>query len=834
MQARTRFVLARRFARAALLVAIAVACQEREAGFGLDNTSVATVSVSPPTASLSIPGSLQLTATARDSAGQTVNGKTFEWTTTASSVATVDANGMVHGMGVGTATIRATVDSKSGTATVTVNSTPVQSVEVTPDAASVLVTTTVQLTATPRDASGNPLTGRVVTWSSANPTRASVSSSGLVTGLVIGSTTITATSEGRNGTAAITVTQVPVASLEVSPASASLFIAGTRQLTATARDAGGNVLTLRPVTWRSSDTTKVRVSATGLVTGVGVGTAAVTATCEGQTAAASIDVSVAPVATVQVTPATPSVAINATVQLTAVLRDANGTTLTGRPITWSSTDSTRAQVNSTGLVLGIAAGPVTIRATSEGITGSAAATVTAAAVATVTVAPASSNIVVGDSVPLTATLRDAGGNVLTGRTVTWTSSHPSTRASVSATGMVRGVGVGTATITAASEGRTGTATVAVAAVPPAPVATVTVTPASDTIASGATQQLTATLRDAGGNILTGRTVTWSTSNGAVASVNSTGLVQGTGAGTATITATSETQTGTASILVTAAPPGTVLFTEAFDDTQFGNRSWYDLGSPTISTVEKHSGNASLEARWPTSGNASFTSTVGTMRRLFTPTSSLYVSYWVKYSTNYVGSGQTYHPHEFMILSTRDADFAPLASNYLNAYIEQNYQNGGIPRLLIQDNRMIDITQILVNLAGVTENRSVSGCNGTTGPGLTECYNVSGSEWYNARRFDAPSVGFRPSPGTDYKSDWNHVEVYFQLNTIAGGIGQANGIVRYWLNGNLKMEFTNVMFRTGANPTLQFKQFVIGPYIGDGSSVNQTMWVDDLTVGTARP
>jgi len=68
----------------------------------------------------------------------------------------------------------------------------------------------------------------------------------------------------------------------------------------------------------------------------------------------------------------------------------------------------------------------------------------------------------------------------------------------------------------------------------------------------------------------------------------------------------------------------------------------------------------------------------------------------------------------------------------------------------------------------------------------------------------------------------------------GGIGQADGIVRYWLNGNLKMEFTNVMFRTGANSTLQFKQFIIGPYIGDGSSVDQTMWVDDLMVGTARP
>ena len=816
----------------AVILAVALACQPRDAGFGVDEPGVATVVVTPGTASIAVMGSVQLVATPRDSAGRDLPGHAPQWTTSSGTVATVSSSGLVQGMAAGTAVITAAVGSKTGQATVTVTNTPVQSVVVTPPSASVLTGTTLQLTATPMDAGGMPLTGRVVTWRSSDSSRARVSSSGLVTGLVIGSTTITATSEGRSGTSAISVTQVPVASLQVAPSTVSLFPAGTRQLTATARDASGNVLSNRPMTWRSSDSTKVRVNGTGLVTGVGVGTAAVTVTCEGQTATASVDVTLAPVATVQVTPATTSVLVNATVQLSATLRDANGTVLTGRTVTWSTGNPARAQVNSTGLVLGVGAGSVTITATSEGQSGSATVTVNAVPVATVAVTPATATIVVGDSVQLTATTRDSAGNILTGRSIAWTSSHATTRASVSSAGWVRGVGAGTATITATSEGRSGTATVTVTA---APVATVTVSPATATIAAPTgSQQLTATLRDAGGNVLTGRTVTWS-SNSAAAQVNSTGLVLAIAAGTATITATSEGQSGTATITVTAAPPGTTLFTESFDNTLFSNRGWYDLGSPTISTVEKRTGTASLEARWPTSGNASFTSTVGTMRKLFTPSSTLYVSYWVKYSTNYVGSGRTYHPHEFMVLSSRDDDYAPPASNYLNAYIEQNYQNGGIPRLLIQDNRMIDITRINQDLTGITENRSVAGCNGNTdGTGATECYQVSATEWYNAKLWDAPSVGFRPSPGTDYKSDWNHVEVYFQLNTVVGGIGQTNGIVRYWLNGNLKIEHTNVLFRTGANPTLQFKQFVIGPYIGDGSPVQQTMWVDDLTVGTARP
>src|SRR5207245_1362321 len=97
-------------------------------------------------------------------------------------------------------------EGKSGTSSITVTFVPVASVAVTPPAPSIQVGQTVQLTATPRDASGNPLTGRVVTWSSSNSAVASVSSSGLVTGKAAGSATITATSEGKSGSAAVMVT----------------------------------------------------------------------------------------------------------------------------------------------------------------------------------------------------------------------------------------------------------------------------------------------------------------------------------------------------------------------------------------------------------------------------------------------------------------------------------------------------------------------------------------------------------------------------------------------------------------------------------------------------
>ncbi|MGE3618594.1 MAG: Ig-like domain-containing protein, partial [Gemmatimonadales bacterium] len=85
--------------------------------------------------------------------------------------------------------------------------------------------------------------------------------------------------------------------------------------------------------------------------------------------------------------------------------------------------------------------------------------------------------------------------------------------------------------------------------PPAPVASVVVAPATATLVPTQTQALTATARDAAGNTLAGRAVTWTSSAGAVASVSSAGLVTAVTAGSATITATSEGQTGTSAITV---------------------------------------------------------------------------------------------------------------------------------------------------------------------------------------------------------------------------------------------------------------------------------------------
>ena len=451
--------------------------------------------------------------------------------------------------------------SLADTAAVTITSIPVAAVAVNPASASVPVGQTVQLTATPQDANGNPLSGRTVTWATSDATVATVSGSGMVSGAVAGTAMITASSEGQNGTAAITVTVPPVASVSVSPTSATVLVGQTVQLTATPEDANGSALIGRVVTWASSVPGDATVSASGLVTAVAAGTAMLTATSEGQSGTATVTTTAVPVALVTVTPASTSLFVGQTTQLSVTTKDSAGNVLTGRTITWASSSTTVATVSAAGLVTAKAAGSGTITATSEGKNGTATVTVTIVPVASVAVSPASASMPVAQTVQLSATTKDSAGNVLTGRVVTWASSAPAV-ATVSASGLVTGAAAGSATLTATSEGKNGTATVAVTIVP---VASVTVSPAPASVTAGQTVQLTATPKDASGNPLSGRVVTWATSNAAVATVSAGGLVSGLVVGTATITATSEGKSGSATVSVTvgathsgfyAAPSGT--------------------------------------------------------------------------------------------------------------------------------------------------------------------------------------------------------------------------------------------------------------------------------------
>jgi Tol biopolymer transport system component len=171
-------------------------------------------------------------------------------------------------------------------------------------------------------------------------------------------------------------------------------------------------------------------------------------------------------------------------------------------------------------------------------------------VASVAVSPAAISAIVGETVPLTATAKDASGAVVVGRVVQWATSSASV-ATVSASGMVTAVAEGEATISATIEGKSAQARLTVSRVP---VSAVRLTPTTVVLERGRTRQLTAVAVDAAGNALEGRAVQWSSDAPAVATVSASGLVQSVAGGYAVITATVEGKSASSAITVTEPAP----------------------------------------------------------------------------------------------------------------------------------------------------------------------------------------------------------------------------------------------------------------------------------------
>lgn len=161
--------------------------------------------------------------------------------------------------------------------------------------------------------------------------------------------------------------------VEVTPAAVTLELPdGSAQLQAVARNRAGSALSGRSFAWASSAPSVAAVSGSGVVTAVGPGTATITAAADGRSGTSTVTVIEAPVARVDVTPASATLVVGATVQLQAQPRDGAGNALEGRTIAWTSSAASIASVSATGLVNGASPGSAVISATAGGVAGQAA------------------------------------------------------------------------------------------------------------------------------------------------------------------------------------------------------------------------------------------------------------------------------------------------------------------------------------------------------------------------------------------------------------------------------------------------------------------------------
>ena len=372
--------------------------------------------------------------------------KKITWTSSDTKVATVDSNGIVKGVKNGKDVIitATTENGKSATCKVTVQTTPISvTLNKTNVTLDLSTNKTVQLTATVNPSTANVQNG--ITWSSNDTSTATVSQSGLVTGVKNGSTTVTAkTTNGKIVTCAVTVQTTPTSvTLNQTNVTLDLSTNKTVQLTATVNPNTANVKT--GVTWKSKDTSIATVSQSGVVTGVRNGSTTIIATTgNGKTVTCTVTVVTSPTGiALDKDKVVLDMSGTKTASLNVIIQPSNANK--NIEITWTSRNSEIASVDQSGNVIAKANGTTIITATTKnGKSASCNITVTTS-ITSLIVSPTSKTLKKDENVQLVAIKNPSTAT----EGIVWTSSNQSV-ATVNQNGLVTAKGFGTATITVRS------------------------------------------------------------------------------------------------------------------------------------------------------------------------------------------------------------------------------------------------------------------------------------------------------------------------------------------------------------------------------------------------
>ncbi|HMS02165.1 MAG TPA: Ig-like domain-containing protein [Gemmatimonadaceae bacterium] len=477
------------------------------------------ISMAPNNFQVAVNSSVRVVGTAFDKNGNSIGDKNIRFSSANNAVATVTDEGLVIGVSPGQTIISGEADGARGEAAVTVVPEVPDNILVTPSPITLRRGNVRQFSAVPRNSAGTPITGLSLEWRSSNSAIASVSSTGEVTALAVGTAVISATANQITGSASVTVTEVPIGSISLAPATRSIQVNEEFVPELTLRDTAGNVLPSlgRNVNWTSSSTITASVnSGSGVVRGLRVGTTRITAASPDNPAInGSMDVTVTErlVKTVVITPRTGFLRLGVPRQLNAQLLDSLNQNVTGRVVTWTPLTPTVATVSPNGSVTGISLGTVRITAQVDAAVDTVQFTVTRIPVGDVDIEPTQTSVIQGKTTTLSVIVKDSVGTEVTDRTVNWSTSNPSVASVVN--GVVTAVSPGTATITATSEGRSGTSSVTVLQVPVDSIALATPSDSTFSIAGAApgnSKQVQLELLDAdGGTVLNRNLLITSTS-----------------------------------------------------------------------------------------------------------------------------------------------------------------------------------------------------------------------------------------------------------------------------------------------------------------------------------
>lgn len=419
---------------------------------------VSTVTVTPTTRTLRRSNSLQMSALGKNNQGVVINGITFQWASSNSSLASVDNTGRVLALAPGTVTISATSDGQTGTSLLTITEVPIGSCTLTPTTQKITVSGQAAPALVLRDTAGNVLsqTGRAITWTSDNNLVATVSPTGVITAVKAGTAVVTAADQTNPAISCTTNVEVVLArivSANISPVGAGLRLGAQRQYTVALLDSNSQAISPvgRTITWRNPTPGVAIVSTTGLVTPTATGTGRVAVLAEGVVDTATFTVTRIPVVKVELSPLQRTVAEGGTAQFTAVVTDSANNVVTDRPIEWQTSDILKGQVSTTGLVSTFAPGQITVTAISESRSGTATLIITQAPVDTILLQSPTFSLARFTNGAISIDLRDAANRQLRNRAVIVTSDQPSIASgganAAATTVTVSGTTVGSATLT---------------------------------------------------------------------------------------------------------------------------------------------------------------------------------------------------------------------------------------------------------------------------------------------------------------------------------------------------------------------------------------------------
>ena len=469
--------------------------------------------------------------------------RTITWSSDKTDVATVDNNGQIKAIKEGNATITAKVGDKNATCQITVSkkTIPVESISLDRYTVTLLEGESTKLIAT---VSPSSATDKAVSWTSSNTAIAAVSQDGTVSAKQEGEATITATAGNKTAKCVVTVSKkvVPVSSIALNKTSLSLNKGQTETLIATVSPTDA---TDKTVSWSSSDATIASVDQLGKVSAIKGGSAIITAAAGEKFVTCTVTITV-PVQSVSLDKSSLSLKKGESTKITATISPNDATEQT---IIWTSSNSSAVTVQQDGMVTAVKSGNAEITASVGGKSAACSVFVTTP-VESVSIDKNSISLEEGQTTSLVATITPSDADE---KTVTWTSSNSSI-ATVGGAGVVKAICEGQAVIMATVGGKSATCTVTVSK-KVVPVTSVSLSESSISLNKGESTTLIATISPSNATI---QTVTWSSSNTNVASVNQSGEVTATGGGDAIITASVDGKSATCAVTVSVQVTGVSL------------------------------------------------------------------------------------------------------------------------------------------------------------------------------------------------------------------------------------------------------------------------------------